>query len=197
MWWKHKPKPLVVPPFGAIEKPIYPVIFEAYGIVPITPNLSHRLTIGRVVSATGRAGAIPSSRVLSSKILAEKGVREDDKRLWAKLLNGYPTHYLRFSYRRSIKPVAPATEILHVWLNLSVTGYDKDAVARSIGNFLTFIALEQTPPADLLLSTKIYNAENWLHFAYARYRRFWVESGLIQERETMPDVKGYRLTGDR
>lgn len=195
MFWKREAKPIAVPMFGALEKSLYPVVFESYGTIPIVSGLSHRLTIGRLTSATGYTRALSPGKLLSRKILAEEGDRAEDRQLWQQLLNGYPTHYLRFSYQRLSEPVAPPKEIVHVWLCLSIAGFDTNAIARSIGDFLTFIALEQQQPS-LLVSTKIYSAESWLFFVFSRYRRFWVEAGVIQEREAMPDVKGYRLMGD-
>ncbi len=196
MLWKRKQKAVVVPPFGAIAKPVLPLVYEAYGsVASLTPNLVHRLTIGRLSSATGYTRSASPGRTLSQKILAAEGGRAEDYVIWRSLLQGYPTHYLRLSYQLVSNPSAPAKEILHLWCNFSITGYSKDAVARSVGEFLTFVVLDQKL-LGLLTSTKIYSAEAWCYFIFSRIRSFYVDAGIVKERSSMPNAKGYRLTGD-
>ncbi|MBW4692226.1 MAG: hypothetical protein KME27_10715 [Lyngbya sp. HA4199-MV5] len=195
MLWKRKQKPPSIPKFGAIAKPVLPVVYEAYGCIEtLTPQLVHWFTIGRLSSATGYSRQVSPGKLLSQKILSTDGDREEDRLLWRSLLQGYPTHYLRISYQLSSQPPAPAKEILHVWLNLSIRGYDKDSIARSVGEFLTFVALDQKLPG-LLISTKIYTAESWLIFVFSRVRSFYVDAGIVQERVPLDNVRGYGLRG--
>ncbi len=196
MWWRRKPTPVAVPKFGAIAQPAYPIIYEAYGIAPITRNLVHKLEIGKLTTSARYASTVPPGRLLARKILATEGDRSDDRKLWQHFLSQSPTHYLRFSYRRLNALHEPPKEMLHLWLNFSVQGYDTNSIVRSVGAFLTFVALEEKMPG-LLISTKIYTAEVWVVYAFTRWRVFWVEAGAIPQRSPMPDVKGYRLTGDR
>ncbi|MBW4469269.1 MAG: hypothetical protein KME45_03295 [Stenomitos rutilans HA7619-LM2] len=200
MWFRFKkqqPKPPSIPKFDAIAHPALPVVYEAYGsIEALTPQLVHRLTIGRLSSATGYTRSLSPGKLLSQKILSTDGTREEDKVIWRSLLQGYPTHYLRFSYQLVSTPTAPAKELLHVWLNLNIRGFDKDSVARSVGEFLTFVVLDQKLPG-LLVSTKIYTAESWLVFAFSRVRSFYVEAGIVQERAPLDSVRGYGLRGGK